>query len=158
LDKAVRYLIYNGEINQSAYQKDIAAKMGASNTVNISYALNGNEKYLTDNFVKRFCNTFDGKFSLDWMLTGKGEMLIDEKKDGIAATTEAPTGEAWYRSLIDTLTAAVTEERRKNDALAAALNEERETRNKILDTLHNVTLELERYKNAYDKKGFAEAK
>lgn len=41
----------------------------------ISSALNGNERYLTDNLFINICDTFPGVFNLEYLLTGKGSLL-----------------------------------------------------------------------------------
>lgn len=55
-------------------QQDVADKMGVLKSV-ISMAFNGNEKYLTDNFLLRFNTSFNNFFNLKWLLSGEGEML-----------------------------------------------------------------------------------
>lgn len=55
-------------------QTEAAKKMGATSQ-NLSSAINGNPKILTDRFLKRFNAAFGGIFSLEWLLTGEGEML-----------------------------------------------------------------------------------
>lgn len=70
-NRAYNYLKDNGVISK---QKDVAAKMNAS-APNVSSALKGNDKVLTDKFLIRFCAAFDGTFNSSWLLTGKGEML-----------------------------------------------------------------------------------
>lgn len=55
-------------------QNDVAGAMNANKT-NVSYAFNGNEKYLTDKFLNRFNKAFDEIFEIEWLQTGKGEML-----------------------------------------------------------------------------------
>ncbi len=55
-------------------KKDIAEKMGAS-APNVSSAFNGDPRVLTDRFLSRFNAAYDNLFSMDWLLTGKGEML-----------------------------------------------------------------------------------
>lgn len=74
LQKAFEYLRYEGIANT---QVDVANKMGRQRT-NVSSAFNGKERYLTDSFLKEFCDTF-GVFSFDWLLTGEGNMLKDEQ-------------------------------------------------------------------------------
>ncbi|WP_291104499.1 MULTISPECIES: S24 family peptidase [unclassified Dysgonomonas] len=69
--KAFNYLRGEGIINT---QLDLADKMSANN-VNIGYALKGNKSYLTDKFLNRFNETFDGIFDINWLLKGDGEML-----------------------------------------------------------------------------------
>lgn len=44
----------------------------------ISSALNGNERYLTDNLFRNICDSFPGVFNLDYLLTGKGSLLQSE--------------------------------------------------------------------------------
>ncbi len=69
-NKAFSFLKYENVIRT---QDDVARKMGASRS-NISSALNGKKSALTDNFLMRFCTVFK-QISLDWLITGKGDML-----------------------------------------------------------------------------------
>lgn len=55
-------------------QKDVAETMKATEA-SVSNALRGDPKYLTDNFIKRFNNSYDNIFELRWLLLGQGEML-----------------------------------------------------------------------------------
>ena len=48
--------------------------MGASES-NVSSVFKGVEKVLTDNFLNRFARTYG--ISLDWLLTGQGEMIVN---------------------------------------------------------------------------------
>lgn len=75
LIEAVNYLKYKGIVRT---QDDIATKMGASRS-NVSSALSGNEKVLTDNFIARFCGAFTG-ISYTWLLLGVGDMLSNMEK------------------------------------------------------------------------------
>ena len=49
------------------------------NRAYISSAMNGNEKYLTDNLFKNICEAFPGVFNLDYLLTGNGDLLTHEE-------------------------------------------------------------------------------
>jgi len=69
-NKAFVFLKYENVIKT---QNDVAKAMGASRS-NISSALNGNEKILTDSFLLRFTNAFK-QISLDWLLNEEGPML-----------------------------------------------------------------------------------
>lgn len=71
LNDAVKHLKDNGFIR---IQRDIAERMGASEA-NVSNALKGVERNLTDKFITRFNESFDNKFNLLWLLTGEGPML-----------------------------------------------------------------------------------
>ena len=53
--------------------------MGASEP-NVSSAFKGVEKVLTDKFLNRFARTYG--ISLDWLLTGQGEMIIKKEAAG----------------------------------------------------------------------------
>lgn len=70
LNEAFNYLRYNGLV---ATQKDVSDALGSSPS-NISKALKGDERVLTDNFLVRFSDTFSD-ISSDWLLTGEGKML-----------------------------------------------------------------------------------
>ena len=55
--------------------------MGASRP-NVSSALKGDGKVLTDKFLKRFANAFD-VLSQDWLLTGEGPMLTSDMSGSV---------------------------------------------------------------------------
>ena len=101
IKNAVLYLISKEIISEKSSQKDIAQKMGAKNSTNTNYALNGNKRYLTDNFLKRFNNAFDGMFSIDWLLTGKGDMLSCKTYDQINENYESIIMESNWEYGID---------------------------------------------------------
>ncbi len=76
-DRAERLRSAYGELlkrNLASTKKDIAEKMGAS-APNVSSAFGGDPKVLTDRFLSRFNAAFGNIFSLDWLLSGEGEML-----------------------------------------------------------------------------------
>lgn len=59
-------------------QIDFANELGMTRPA-ISSAMNGNESYLTDNLFKKICAKYQGVFSLDYLLTGKGSLLTIEE-------------------------------------------------------------------------------
>lgn len=73
LNKGYEYLRSIGMVHTQA---DVAKAMGASRP-NVSSALKGDGKVLTDKFLKRFANAFD-VLSQDWLLTGEGPMLTSD--------------------------------------------------------------------------------
>lgn len=75
INAAFVYLKRNGVIKK---QKDLAAAL-KSTPANVSYALSGNEKYLTDNFIVRFSIAFKHIFNIEWIIDGTGEMLRNEE-------------------------------------------------------------------------------
>lgn len=70
LNKAFDYLRYEGVIKT---REDVAQVMKASRQ-NVSSALRGNPKVLTDSFIMRFANSFK-QISLQWLLSEEGSML-----------------------------------------------------------------------------------
>lgn len=77
IQEAFNYLKYKG---LTTSQKDLSEKMGA-NRVSVSRALNGDESYLTDDFIERLNTTFNSIFSSSWLLTGEGSMLRDDNNN-----------------------------------------------------------------------------
>lgn len=68
---AFSYLKGKGLIHK---QKDVAEKMGSTEP-NVSAALKGVDKVLTDKFLNRFNEAFGGIFDEKWLLWGNGDML-----------------------------------------------------------------------------------
>ena len=76
LKKAVRYIKGSTEyVNQSL----IAEKIDFGRT-NLSAALNGEEKYLKEGLIDKVVSAFP-EINKDWLLTGNGEMLIEDEED-----------------------------------------------------------------------------
>lgn len=69
--EAFQYLRNKGIVHT---QKDLAERIGSSQA-NISSAIKGVERVLTDRFLHRFNSAFGNIFSEDWLLYGKGTML-----------------------------------------------------------------------------------
>ena len=70
LCKIFDYLVYKGYFSTRAdFAKEIK-----TNKTNLSSAMNGNEKYLSDSLFSKIHSTYK-IFNLQWMLTGRGEML-----------------------------------------------------------------------------------
>jgi hypothetical protein len=87
VEKLIRFLIFNEKLNYSSVQKGLTEKLKSEKSV-ISRALKGDEKYLTDNFIDKLNAVFDNEFDLEWLLTGKGEMLKNNQQIGdIAQST-----------------------------------------------------------------------
>lgn len=76
--------------------EEVAKKMGASRS-NVTSALNGSEKVLTDRFLKRFNAAFGGIFNDEWLITGEGEMLSGEHKIEHVSVTD---DKAYYTYLL----------------------------------------------------------
>lgn len=71
LQEVFNYLVYKHQVKS---QKDFAEQIGRSAN-NVSKAMHGDARALTDNFLRRIAETFRPTFNLGWMLTGEGQML-----------------------------------------------------------------------------------
>ena len=71
-------------------QKDVADKM-SSTSQNVSQALQGNPKVLTDRFLMRFLTAFPDIFSMQWLFTGSGTMLINDSASASAPVSNSPS-------------------------------------------------------------------
>lgn len=83
LNKAYNYLKYRGVIST---QTDVAKAMNSTQP-NISSALKGDEKVLTDSFLTRFSNSFED-ISSSWLLTGEGNMLNSDTPEQLTEPRE----------------------------------------------------------------------
>lgn len=64
---------------------DIHTKTGFAEALgygrtSLSAAMNGKTDYLTDSLFQSICNRWDGVFNLDYLLTGKGDLLLTDAK------------------------------------------------------------------------------
>lgn len=84
LRKVFDYLVFRGVVKtQGEFAEIIAA-----NKTNLSSAMNGNEKYLSDSLFQKICTAFPA-LNEEWLKTGEGEML----KVPATLTVFAPTEE-----------------------------------------------------------------
>ena len=77
LKEAYKYLQSIGKIHT---QKGFADALGKAEGT-ISRAFNGDEKALTDNLFVQITLAFPGLFNLDYLLTGEGTLLAEQKDD-----------------------------------------------------------------------------
>lgn len=82
LEKAVAYL-KGAQIIKN--QKDIS-DTGIVSEESLTRALKGNEKYLTDNFLKKIAAKYG--FNKDWLLTGNGSMLVPQIEEVVPEEEE----------------------------------------------------------------------
>lgn len=84
----------------------------------LSSAMNGNEAYLTDNLFKRICAAYQGVFSLDYLLTGNGQLLTiqeEVKSEQIEKESNLQQPSSYIDKLIASLEKQVKD---KDDQLA----------------------------------------
>ena len=141
-ERAERLRAAFGELlkrNLASTKKDVAEKMGAS-APNVSSAFGGDPKVLTDRFLSRFNAAFDNIFSLEWLLTGKGEMLKPNytqhiySGERITQTGNITDGDS------PALMAALSEITEMRQLLASALETNHRTNDRLLTLLENVCI------------------
>lgn len=82
----------------------------------ISSAMNGNEKYLTDKLFTNICEAFPGIFSIDYLLTGCGTLLIAKEKATSEETEKQPSASSLYADRL--ITSLEKQIKDKDDQLA----------------------------------------
>lgn len=83
LHEVIDYLKDTGKIHK---QQDIADALGIAKS-NLSMALKGNERYLTDGFLKRFAEAYSDYINKDYLVEGVGQL---EKIDASALRPHIP--------------------------------------------------------------------
>ncbi len=87
LKEAYEYLKSIGEVHT---QKELAQKMNTT-PPNVSSAMKGEPRVLTDSFLERLNNAFDNLFNIDWLINGGGEMLANnENSEDVYDITKKP--------------------------------------------------------------------
>lgn len=71
---------YLKSIGKAHKQQDIAEQM-STDKANVSRAMNGDARYLTNRFLSRFNMAYGNIFNLDWLLCGVGDMCCSDISD-----------------------------------------------------------------------------
>lgn len=95
LQEVYRYLVFTHQVNN---QKEFAERLGRSPN-NLSKAMHGDPRSLTDSFLRCIAETFAPTFDLGWLLTGRGHMLTadnidapdEHKQPSVPSSPSAPT-------------------------------------------------------------------
>lgn len=108
-------------------QTDFASAINYSRNA-ITLAMNGNGSYLTDRLFENICKTFPGVFSLDYLLTGRGVLLMERPHSPQPAENNKSTADmvelyAQRIRLVDDLRASLREELNEVKAVRADLQQ-----------------------------------
>jgi len=108
-------------------QTDFASAINYSRNA-ITLAMNGNGSYLTDRLFENICKTFPGVFSLDYLLTGRGVLLMERPHSPQTTENVRPTADmvelyAQRIRLVDDLRASLREELNEVKAVRADLQQ-----------------------------------
>ena len=99
----------------------------------ISSAMHGNERYLTDSLFKKICATFQGVFSLHYLLTGEGSLL----EPSPPPPEEPPASTIDTSSLVNAALAAKDETIAALHATIATLSAQLQDRAELIATLRD---------------------
>jgi len=119
LRKAYEYLRFKGIIHT---QKDVADKMQAT-APNVSSALKGDSKFLTDSFLHRFNEAFGELFNYQWLILGEGNMLKDGNEE---EETPVQSETSRFLSLLEKKDEQIDRLLDQHDRLVALLEKETE--------------------------------
>ena len=92
LNAVIRHLMAIGKVNK---QRDIALALACTDTT-LSQARKGVERSLTDNFLMRILVAYPDIFSTKWLMTGEGEMLLNNKDASSYANMMPIEGSGHY--------------------------------------------------------------
>ena len=130
-NEAYKYLRTNGIVRT---QKDVAEKMKSSSQ-NVSSALKGVESVMTDRFLMRFGDAFG--ISIEWLLTGNGEMLAASVGSG---NTIRQTGDSNVATIGRSETAGDSKAlERENELLRDQIAELRAEKKRYLAIIETLT-------------------
>lgn len=142
LMEAYKYLRSTGYIHT---QKQLAEKMSATEG-NVSKALKGDAKVLTDNFIVRFCQSFPGIFNMDWLLNGDGDMLMNHNTFPTVFTGATKAAEddprpilpTWADTLINILSRQISENESLHAQLRQSINEVNDLKKQLSEVIEKL--------------------
>ena len=123
----------------------------------MSAALNGNESYLTDSLFKKICYAFPDTFSLQYLLTGEGQLTHNIETDlGTSSTTMLVADEEtstlheepattyqpiprWADNLIDILSQQIKENEALHRELRQSITEVNTLRTDLQKLIKKIT-------------------
>lgn len=80
-------------------------------------AMNGNELYLTDNLFRRICTAYPGLFDIEYLLTGKGTLLLAKKEKANEVPVQSDIDTKALLSGIQNLLEVSAQQIKENEAL-----------------------------------------
>jgi hypothetical protein len=124
-------------------QGDFASSLDMTRPA-LSAAMNGNERYLTDNLFKKICAAYQGVFNLDYLLTGEGELL---SKGTHETRTPSPASASGDSELVQELRNRIADKDciiAGKDELIESLKREHRTKDALIVQLNARIADLER--------------
>lgn len=104
-NKLIRYIIWTFDVPFQSAIKTVAEKAGVGHS-NLSTALGGNERYLTDSIMNKVNVAYDEPFRKEWLLFETGDMLKDNSQVSIADSADIVISQQeTIRSLTESLAA-----------------------------------------------------
>lgn len=143
---AILYLVNEDLIDGKDIAKDISIKMGRHPN-NVRAALRGDERFLTNKFIKAFCSVFKNVISPEWLWSGIGSMKVNVQPKAYDIQQEEEKGESMAADLpyLD----PVLLNRIINEKLAELYVQRIEEKDKMIeylqDRVNKLESELERF-------------
>lgn len=118
LQKVYDYLLFTGRVHR---KKDLAAAIGKKATT-LSKAFSGDKKALTDMLFKQIAAKYKPIFSLEWLLTGEGDMLneVAESKAPNPYNIDSDPEQSGADLLIDMFKSARSEKEKAKEIFDSA--------------------------------------
>lgn len=107
LHKLLRFIVYYFDIPVQSCLRTIAERCN-KNRANLSSALSGNERFLTDALIESINNKFGNPFNIEWLLYGTGEMLNTNSPAPVADNSEYTRTIMAQQRTISDLTRLIT--------------------------------------------------
>lgn len=119
-------------------KRDFAKKLRMTAPA-MSAAMNGNESYLTRNLFMKICAAYPGKFNLDYLLTGIGELLAQpnnlQSDTGMASEPQPATMPMWADNLLSIMSKQIAENERLHNQLQQSIKEIDELKSQLAELI-----------------------
>ena len=108
----------------------------------LSAAMNGDEKYLTDSLFRNICEAYPNVFSLNYLLTGKGELLLSPCKKAVPDTQGMVSEDnppaplpLWADTLIGIMSKQIAANEALHSELCKSINDVNELKKQLSELL-----------------------
>lgn len=103
-------------------------------------AMNGNELYLTDNLFRRICTAYPGLFDIEYLLTGKGTLLLAKKEKANEVPAQSDIDPKALLSGIQNLLEISAQQIKENEALRRDFRDTIKELHEIVSKLREIHL------------------
>lgn len=134
---------YLKSIGKAHKQQDIAEQM-STDKANVSRAMNGDARYLTNRFLSRFNMAYGNIFNLDWLLRGVGDMCCGVPDEQLERKIAEETGRV--QSIGDNSSHNTQTMMENNDVVIGMLRDQLAEKNEEIKFLRSLIAEMNQNK------------